>query len=483
MNKTFIRIFVIYIFAFIFILSSRLLGDGDFWFHLKTGEYIFNNHVIPRTELFSFTNYGRPWVAHGWLSGVVFYALNLVGGFNLVILFFALLVTLAFWITFRRLDSHPVIAVSAVFLGFMTVLTNVGARPRVFTLLFTSVYLAILDRYSSREDGKRIWWLVPLMVLWVNLHGGYLIGLGLIGLTIVGMLLDAWLIVGAVGPRWQRVRTLIFVLIACLLAGLINPYGVRLYTFPLQVVSSTVFQQVVVDWMSPNFQESQLQPFIVLLFLTIISLVFSPERARPSQILLLLATLYASLKAQRNIMIFALVAVPLFAYYSQKWVDSTRLGKKLLQIPTNSATRRSPVMVFLALLPLIIFAIKLRATVFVASRDQITDVPVQAVEYLKEKGITGNTFTEVNIWGGYLIWALPSNPVYIDGRDVYPETFVKEYVDVILGSVDWRVPFDRYGVKVAIVRPESVLKRELAESGEWQQVSTDQIAIVFVRKQ
>jgi hypothetical protein len=448
---------------------------------LKTGEFIIQNHVIPHTELFSFTNYGRPWVTHGWLSGVVFYLLYLAGGFNLLIAVFGVLVAVTFWITFRRLDTHPIIAGCAVFLGLLSILSNVGVRPRVFTLLFTNLYLALLYRYAHRVDDKKIWWLVPIMLLWANLHGGYLIGLVLIGFTIIGEILDTAINGEPVGPTWPKVRTLIFVLIACFVAVLLNPYGIRLYTFPLQVISSKVFQQVVVDWMSPNFHQSHLTPFVVLLFLTIIALVFSPKRVKPSELLIFLGMLYASLSAQRNIIIFVLVAVPLLANYGQSWLVSTSQGNSFLRPPIDSNSRGSTLVTLLALLPLVFFLVKLKTTVFVRSSEQIKNVPVQAVEYLKDRQLTGNTFTEVNIWGGYLIWALPSNPVFIDGRDVYPESFVREYVQIIQG-LPFQEPFQRYNVKIAMVEPESILNHELRESPEWQQIYEDGIATVFIAK-
>jgi hypothetical protein len=107
---------------------------------------------------------------------------------------------------------------------------------------------------------------------------------------------------------------------------------------------------------------------------------------------------------------------------------------------------------------------------------------VKAVEYLKAKQITGNTLTEPNIWGGYLIWELPSNPVYIDGRGLYPEPFVNEYVGIILGVTDWHARFDRYGVRVVIVEPKSPLGRQLKDSPDWQQVYQDEMSLVFTKR-
>ncbi|HZI48042.1 MAG TPA: hypothetical protein VFD75_09635, partial [Pyrinomonadaceae bacterium] len=193
LDRTLRVVFSVYVFAYAFFFAARPLSDADFWWHLKTGEYIVNTRAIPTTDFFSFTNYGKPWVAHEWLSEVIFYLIYSHFGFNVLIVVFAILTALAFWIVYIRSNSHPLIGSAAALLGVWTVLPTIGVRPRVFTLLLSSVYLALLARYLKRGKGREIWWLVPLMALWVNLHGGFLIGLVLIGLTLVGLPLDAWL--------------------------------------------------------------------------------------------------------------------------------------------------------------------------------------------------------------------------------------------------------------------------------------------------
>jgi hypothetical protein len=475
------KIFEVYVAAYAFFFASKPLSDPDFWFHLKTGEYIFRTSLIPRTEFFSFTNNGSPWVAHGWLSGVIFYLVYSRPGSNTLIFIFAILATVAFWIAVRRSHSHPFLRGIAMFLGVWTALPTIGVRPRVFTLLLASVFLALLTSYARRGEGSRIWWLVPLMVLWVNLHGGFLIGLALIGLTIIGIPLDALAAGEKFSAYWPRIRSLAVVFLACLLAGLINPYGLRIYTFVFEVLSSPVFQEVVVDWTSPNFHQPNLLPLLLLILLTIAAFALSPGRVRPSDLLLFLGTLYATLKQQRNMAIFALVAAPLLADYLQSWLVSTSFGKTFGR-SSSSDSSRAILLSLLLLLPLAAFAAKLKSTIYTPPSQERIKVPLKAVEYLKEKQITGNTFTDPNIWGGYLIWALQSNPVYIDGRDVYPEEFVKEYVEIIRGASDWRGPFDRYGVRIVIIEPRSMLARELRESANWQQVYQDEMAVVFNRR-
>src|ERR1051326_8011932 len=133
--------FSVYVFAYAFFFAARPLTDADFWWHLKTGEYIVNTHSVPTTDLFSFTNYGKPWVAHEWLSEVIFYLIYSRFGFNVLIVVFAILFALAFWGVYQRAGKHPLIRRGGALLGVWAGFATIGVRPRVFTLLLSSVYL------------------------------------------------------------------------------------------------------------------------------------------------------------------------------------------------------------------------------------------------------------------------------------------------------------------------------------------------------
>jgi hypothetical protein len=483
MNKTLRTIFEVYVFAYAFFFAARPLSDGDFWWHLRTGEYIINTHSIPKTDFFSFTNYGRAWVAHEWLSEVILYLIYSRFGFNVLIVVFAILTALAFWIVFKRTESHPLIGGFATLLGVWSVLPDIGVRPRIFTLLLSSVYLALLTRYVRRGEGREIWWLIPLMALWVNLHGGFLIGLVLIGLAIVGIPLDAWANGEKFNSSWPQIKTLGLLLTGCALAVLLNPHGIWIYKFPFEIFLSPVQQQAIVDWLSPDFHQSEAVPLILLMFLTIAALALSPKRVRLSELLLFLVTLYMTLKSRRHMAILALVAVPILADYLQHWITARSGGKMFSTETSSNLTRKSTVFGVLFLLPIFAFSWKLKTTVFATPNQRAINAPVKAVEYLKQNQIIGKTFTDPNIWGGYLIWSMPSNPVYIDGRiDMYGDEFVREYMNIILGYIDWREPFDRYGVQIVIVEPKSALGTELRKASDWQQVYNDELAVVFTRR-
>ena len=484
MNKTVRTIFGVYVFAYAFFFAALPLNDGDFWWHLKTGEYILQTHSIPKTDLFSFTNYGRPWVAHEWLSETIFYVIDSRLGVSALIIIFAFLIAFAFWIAFKRSESHPLIGGVAILLAVWSVLPTLGVRPRAFTLLLSSVYLALLSRYVNR-NGREIWWLVPLMALWVNLHGGFLLGLVLIALTIVGMLLDAWANRENFKSAWLRTKTLRWVLAGSLLAGCLNPQGLWIYKFPFEIFLSPVQQQLVDDWLSPNFHRPETAPLLLLICLTIAALALSPKRVRMSELLLFLSTLYMTLKSQRHMAILALVAGPLMADYLQNWITARSNGKMFNPMNSTNTTLlgKSHVYGLIILLPLIVFAFRLRSTVLSVPSQLAIDVPVKAVDYLQQNQIIGRTFTDPNIWGGYLIWKMPSNPVYIDGRiDMYGDEFVKEYLNIILGRSDWREPFDRYHVQIVIAAPNSMIAREMKTASDWQQVYIDELAVVFTKR-
>ena len=483
MDTTLKRIFEVYVFVFAFLFASRPLSDGDFWWHLKTGEYIVRNFSIPRIDFYSFTVPGKPWVAHEWLSEVIFYLVYSRGGFNTLIFIFTVLTVLAFWIVFRRTRAHPFVKGFAVLLSVWSILPTMGVRPRTFTLLFAAIYLAVLHRFVRERETRAIWWLVPLMILWVNLHAGFLLGLVLIGVAIAGVVLDAWFAGEKLASQLPRLKTLALVFVACLVAVNLNPQGPRIFLFPFEFFLSPVQQDQIVDWLSPDFHQKELFPLLALIMLTIASLALSPKRVRPSELLLYLATLYMTLKSNRHMAILALVAGPMLADYLQHWLDTTRFTRTFGESRSASTGRRKVIFNLILLVPLIACLIKLKSVIYSPPTQKQVGVPLNAVSFLKANGITGNTFTDPNIWGGYLIWETPSNPVYIDGRiDMYGDEFIREYLGIIRGLTRWQEPFDKYDVQVALVSPTTPLRLQLEQSPQWQQLYRDEMAVVFRRK-
>src|SRR6267143_714361 len=192
------RSLLIFVFlVLIFTLAARQIVDPDFWWHLKTGQHLLETRTIPHSDIFSAVFSGKEWITHEWLSEVFIYSVYRTIGYGGLIVSFALLITAGFAVAYRRCArtvGHVYISGAALLLGAMAAAPTWGVRPQVFSFLFASIFLYLLERYQRGKRKHLIWWTVPLMILWVNVHAGFAVGLALIGLAIVGMALDAVLL-------------------------------------------------------------------------------------------------------------------------------------------------------------------------------------------------------------------------------------------------------------------------------------------------
>jgi len=319
------------------------------------------------------------------------------------------------------------------------------------------------------------------MAVWVNLHAGYLIGLVLIVFSVFGIILDELSDGEKLSNAWNKVNRLGLVAIFVLLVVNLNPQGPRILLFPFEFFFSSIQQNTVNDWLSPNFHEPEMIPLALLIVFTVGAIALTPQRIKKSELVLFLATMYATLKSNRHVAIFALVAAPLLSDYLQHFLESTNLRHSFKR---EGAERRvKPAIVVMLLLPLVLLGFRLRSQILVPPRQDRVGVPLKAVDYLRENQLTGNTFTDPNIWTGYLIWAAPMNPVYIDGRiDMYGDQFVKEYLDVTSGIADWRTESNRYQIRNVIISTRSLLRIQLQSSPEWKLVYQDEMALLFIRR-
>jgi hypothetical protein len=151
-----------------------------------------------------------------------------------------------------------------------------------------------------------------------------------------------------------------------MLAACLNPHGIWIYKFPFEIFLSPIQQQTVNDWLSPNFHQSEAVPLFMLILGTIAAFALSPKRPKLSEVILFLAALYMTLKSQRHVAILALVAVPLMADYLQNWITARSDGKLFGPVAPNGGNRRATIVTVLFLLPLVVFAWKLKTTVFEA---------------------------------------------------------------------------------------------------------------------
>src|SRR5580700_4357397 len=170
-------------------MAARSVTDPDVGWHLRSGQLIVQTHRVFHTDPYSFTRFGQTWVDHEWLSQVLMFSLYRLAGWGGLIAGFGAVIAAAFMVVFLRCPGRPYVAGALVLLGAFASAPSWGVRPQMLTLLLASVLLLILERSYQRP--KLLWWTPVLMLLWVNLHAGFALGIVLMVLFLVGDALDA----------------------------------------------------------------------------------------------------------------------------------------------------------------------------------------------------------------------------------------------------------------------------------------------------
>ena len=299
-------------------MAARNVTDPDVWWHLKTGQYIAEHKSVPHTDPFSYTRAGEPWVAHEWLTDLLLYQLERITGFGGLIVVFAAVLCAAFFLLYLRCGPNFYVAGVAMLYAAWATMPVWGVRPQVLSLLLTSLWLLILER--SERDPKLLWWTLPLTLLWVNLHAGFVLGLALSALFLAGELVERSL--GRSQQSASHLRTAALILLLDLLIVPLNPNGLRMFSYPVETLRSAAMQNYIAEWASPNFHHAEYWPFLLIVLGTFAALGCSRRDVRLRDLLLLLISLYAGLCSIRMIPLFVLIAVPLVCLRLGDWPTS-----------------------------------------------------------------------------------------------------------------------------------------------------------------
>ena len=228
--------------------SPQVLGDGDTWSHVATGEWIIAHGAAPRVDPFSHSMPGAPWTAHEWLAEVLLaFAFRLGGWSGVAVLTGAAVATAALIVGLsaaRELRGAPLIA--AVAIGLSLVTANLLARPHVLALPLAAAWSAGLIAARDRERAPPLG-LAALMTAWANLHGGFIFGLMLIGPFALEAVTEA-----PVGARLITARAWATFALAALAAALINPYGVDALVLPFRLMSVENLSRIS-EWRPQDF--------------------------------------------------------------------------------------------------------------------------------------------------------------------------------------------------------------------------------------
>ncbi len=483
MRLTIRQVFFILLFLGLFLMTLYPVADPDFWWHLRTGQLIVQTHAIPRADPFSFTNTGKPWIAHEWLSEILMYGLYRLGSYGLLIFVFSLIITGAFLLAYLRSprESRPYIAGFTLLLGAIATAPTWGVRPQMISLFITSLFLYLLDRYRTEGKLKFIIPLPLITLVWVNLHAGYFLGLAIVAIYIAGGLMEL-LKAGLQKTMVPGTPTLRSVLMLCaalgisILAALVNPNGILILIYPFQTLTSQAMQQFIVEWFSPDFHQLGWQPLAWFILAFIGAGMLGKKPISLTKILLTLVFGYAALRSMRFVPLFAIVAIPILT----EQIDSLARIQSEVKAQGRLFRWLAPVLLVTSMLAV---GFRFVQVVRGQAKAEAGTFPKAAVDWIAENRPAGNLFNSYG-WGGYIIWRLyPQYPVYIDGRaDVYGDKFIFDYREVYRAQPDWEQVLDAQGVGLVLVEPGSGLATALGQSSWWKITFEDQISVVFFRK-
>jgi hypothetical protein len=465
--------------------GSILLADGDTGYHIRTGEYIIHNRTIPTHDLFSYLAPPPAWTAHEWLSEVVMAVIFRASGLSGIVIFFSFFLAVTHVWLYRSLKSvgdDLVLVIGITAVAVATSSTHWLARPHLFSLALTLVWYEALNDYQFRHKNTLIY-LPPLMLLWVNLHGGFVIGLVLLVIYTSGNFVRAVTASPSIKEQsFAKGKQLALFALLCAAVTVVNPQGYGILFYPFKVTGDRAVMNGVAEFLSPNFHQAL--PFKYMLLILIASLAWSRARLHPIEVGLIVLFTYMALYSVRYVSLFAIiVSRPLL-----RMLESAvaRMPPPFLRVykhrSDNLATLEASTNRYLWPAIAISATVALALAGFIHFEFSKTRFPVAAVEFLKREAITGNTFN-LDEFGDYMIFAAwPQYRVFIDGRsDMYGANRISDYRKIAEGRPEWQETLDKYDISWVFFDPRSPIVAILRSQNNWSLIYSDEVASILVR--
>ena len=457
------------------ITVGKGVRDPDYFWHVVAGRFMAQTGSVPTSDPFSFTWNGQPWTPHEWLAELMIHSLvSTVGEVGALVVFalipgatLLILASILARMGVRAIAQAPVLSLTALVIAPYATL-----RPQALSWLLLAVTLALLASVTTASR-RRLIWLLPLFMAWANLHGLYIVGIGVVGAYALFTLLGRTPL--ASHREWA------FVAVGVAVVGaMVTPAGPLGVLYPLRYSQEWGLAHIQ-EWQSPNFHEPAHWPLLTL----IVVLILNGGRAAPGwlQLVAYVGTVMA-LVALRNSPVAAVLATPTLALGLEDRIRS-RWGAHRAAAPRVAVRRRMLELVTGIVVVAGSFAIFLPPALSTTPGEQqrAAGYPTAAADILASRYPDVRVVGEYG-WGGYLIYRLydGGGRVFVDGRnDMYAEAILDDYTSIVSADEGWSQLVDRYGADALLFPPARAITRGIAQAAGWCEAYRDDHSVLLLR--
>lgn len=483
--------------AFVVLLAvladAMQYADTDIWGHVRFGQIMLRTGHLIRHDIFSYSAPNAPWINHEWLAEVVmalFYNALGVAGLKLMKFLCAGAIVLLLAEDVGETGAAPVLQFAVLIAAAAGLQLQIQFRPQLFDYIFLSALLFLLAR-TRRRGLAPPWVVLPMMVVWANLHGGFFIGVVVLGLYsgVLG-LQDLW------QGRGLRRALRLGALTGCVaLVTLINPYGLGEW----QIVAHTLrnpytmgagaefqsFLHVVAELYRAGAPVLPFFSALAMMAALAVSFALAPDLDDLPELAIAGLMIFLALYSVRNTA-FAMIAcaAPVAYHFELARVRRRRkrlAGKQSAARTVAPAHSSPPTVQMAALIAAIVLA--LSTGIFSKRLPDFTAYPAGAVGFMQRHGLSGRVFNRL-IWGGYIVWHMaPHSTIFIDGRFemLYPLEVQRDYIDFLRGGAGAERVLAAYPHDFVLLETGTPRYRFMMKQGGWRLVYRDPVAALFAR--
>jgi hypothetical protein len=451
--------------------------EPDFFWHLRYGQWMLEHGAIPSTDFFSWTHHGAPYLMTQWLGELVIGWSYNQGGFTGTLVMSVTCSALIYLCCWRAASLH-VDRLTASILTVMngTIFILSSARPQIFTFLGTAwTMLLIAGFLADRRKLRSLWWMVPTAALWVNLHGGYIVAIALLGICFVGQLVEH-----AINKTLRSARLALaeFALIICCTLGAtcLNPWGWHAWE-SLIMISQLQSSRVIVEWQSVSLF-TDVGSLYLLAVLPYVGLLIAAKRLPnlPELLLAGFAVLFGAL-ANRQIAICAAIMPCLTASLLRETGFLNRIDQTQPELQRLIRRSRATLVAVTLIATATWWPLQKLA---LRNVDQTLSAryPVAASEFLIKHGLTSRLVNDPSA-SSYLIHR--NIPVFVDGRmDLYGDEFFFSWYLASKAAPGWDTFLAKWSPNALLLRVDTALRQAALATGEWCQVYEDDYFSVVI---